>query len=235
MNLIEEIFKALFEKYGPQYWWPADSPFEVITGAILTQGTNWSNVEKAINNLKNNINPLNPESLYYLSDEKLEKLIKPCGFYKIKTKRIRNFLNFFFENFDGEINKMAKNPTYLLREKLLSISGLGKETVDSILLYAFNRPVFVIDKYTRKIFSCIRIADFFLSYDEWQNLFQSLLFPIYQLFNEYHALLVVHGKNRCRFCKGTCFIRERFFSEKVQFYHKGYPLLENKSNYYLAT
>ncbi len=235
MNIIEEIFKALFEKYGPQYWWPADSPFEVIIGAILTQGTNWNNVEKAINNLKNNIDLLNPERLYYLSDEKLEELIKPCGFYKIKTKRIRNFLNFFFKNFDGEINKMAKTPTYLLREKLLSISGLGKETVDSILLYTFNRPVFVIDKYTRKIFSCLRVADFSLSYDEWQNLFQNLLFPIYQLFNEYHALLVVHGKNRCRFCKGTCFIKERFFSEKAQFCHKGCPLLENKSNYYLAT
>lgn len=234
MNIIEEIFKILFEKYGPQYWWPADSPFEVIIGAILTQATNWNNVEKAINNLKNK-NLLNPEKLFYLSDEKLEELIKPCGFYKIKARRIRNFLNFLFKNYNGKLNKMAKEPTYQLREKLLTISGLGMETVDSILLYALNRPVFVIDRYTRKIFSCLGICDFSSNYKEWQNLFESSLFPIYQLFNEYHALLVVQGKSKCRTCKGSCFIKERFSLENFQFYYGEYLLLKNKSKFHLAT
>lgn len=234
MNLIEEIFKALFDKYGPQYWWPGETPFEVIVGAILTQATNWNNVEKAINNLKTK-NLLAPERLFYFPLEDLEELIKPCGFYKVKTKRLRNFLDFFFKNYDGKLNKMAEEPTYLLRENLLTVPGLGKETVDSILLYTFQRPVFVIDKYTKIIASCLTIADFSLSYEEWQKIFQDSLFPIYQLFNEYHALLVVHGKNNCRKCKGNCFLKERFSSEKSQFYYKEYLLLKNKSIFHPAT
>lgn len=234
MNLIEEIFKALFDKYGPQYWWPADSPFEVIVGAILTQATNWNNVEKAINNLKSK-GLLNPEKLFYISWKDLEELIKPCGFYKVKAKRLRNFLDFFFKNYGGKLSEIAKEPTYLLREKLLTIPGLGKETVDSILLYTFQRPVFVIDKYTRIIGSCLSLAEFSLPYDEWQKIFQDSLFPIYQLFNEYHALLVVHGKNNCRRCKGTCFLKERFSLEKSQFYYKEYLLLKDKSTFHPAT
>ncbi|MCS7202191.1 MAG: endonuclease [Dictyoglomus sp.] len=234
MNLIEEIFKILFEKYGPQYWWPADSSFEVIIGAILTQATNWNNVEKAIANIKNK-KLLDPDKLYYISLEKLEDLIRPCGFYKIKARRIKNFLDFLFKSYDGKLDKISKETTFLLREKLLSISGLGKETVDSILLYAFNRPVFVIDNYTRKIFSCLGILEFSLSYEQWQSLFQNFLFPIYQLFNEYHALIVEHGKRKCKLCKGSCFIKERVFSENFQFYYKEYLQLRNKSRFHPAT
>ncbi|MCX7845291.1 MAG: endonuclease [Dictyoglomaceae bacterium] len=234
MNIIENIFKVLFDKYGPQYWWPADSPFEVIIGAILTQATNWNNVEKAIINLKNK-KLLDPDKLYYISLEKLEDLIRPCGFYKIKARRIKNFLDFLFKNYDDKLSKMAREPTYLLRKKILSIPGLGEETVDSILLYAFSRPVFVIDKYTRKLFSCLGIGDSSLNYYEWQNLFQSSLFPIYQLFNEYHALIVVHGKTCCRRCKGGCFIKGTISLEKSQFYHREYLLLKNKSRFHLAT
>ncbi|MGB9856607.1 MAG: endonuclease III domain-containing protein [Dictyoglomaceae bacterium] len=234
MNLIEEIFKVLFDKYGPQYWWPGETPFEVIIGAILTQATNWNNVEKVIDNLKTK-NLLDPEKLSCLSLKDLEELIKRCGFYRVKAKRLKNFLDFLFRNYDGKLEEMSKEPTYTLREKFLSISGLGKETVDSILLYAFQRPVFVVDKYTKTIGSCLSIAPFSLSYDEWQKIFQESLFPIYQLFNEYHALLVVHGKSYCRKCKGNCFIKERFSLERFQFYYKEYLLLKNKSTFHPAT
>jgi len=217
LSKIEEIFKVLFDKYGPQYWWPADSPFEVIIGAILTQNTNWNNVEKAINNLKKE-NILSPEELYKIDVNKLETLIRSSGFYKIKAERIKNFLNFLFENYEGKLEKMNLESTLNLRKKLLMIKGLGKETVDSIILYAFNRPIFVIDKYTRNIFTCLSLTPKVDSYDEWQNLFQKSLFPIYQLFNEYHALLVRHAKERCRKCEGNCFLKEIFFLETLPTY-----------------
>lgn len=234
MNIIEEIFKVLFDKYGPQYWWPGDSPFEIIIGAILTQSTNWNNVERAIKNLKEN-NLLDPIKIFNLSIKDLEELIKPCGFYRVKAKRIMNFLNFLFDNYNGDLKTMNNEPTGILRRKLLNISGLGNETVDSILLYSFQRPVFVIDKYTKIIGSCLKIGEYSLTYFEWQKIFQDSLFPIYQIFNEYHALLVTHGKKYCRKCKGSCFLRELFYLKKPQFSHLEYPQLKDMSNYQLST
>jgi len=206
LNIIEEIFKLLFYRYGPQYWWPAETSFEVIVGAILTQATNWRNVEKAIENLKRE-SLLSPESIFEISEEDLAYFIRPCGFYKIKAKRLKNFVFFLFGNFDGKIEIMNLYPTNYLRKSLLSITGLGMESVDSILLYVLNRPIFVIDKYTKSIFSCLNIADFSLSYEKWQEIFHNSLFPIYQMFQEYHALIVEHGKRDCKKCKGVCFLK----------------------------
>lgn len=215
MNLIEEIFKILFYKYGPQYWWPAETNFEIIVGAILTQATNWRNVEKSINNLKKE-KLLDPFKLYYLSEEKLSTLIKPSGFYKIKTKRLKSFINIFINKFKGDLGYMNTFPTIYLREELLKIEGLGKETVDSILLYALNRPIFVIDNYTKKIFSCLGIVSNRKSYDALQNIFHESLFPIYQLFQEYHALIVEHGKRECKRCLSFCFLKKLVISEFLQ-------------------
>lgn len=221
MNLIEDVFKVLFDKYGPQYWWPADTPFEVIIGAILTQATNWRNVEKAIRNLKKE-NLLDPFKLYSLDEEKLSILIRPVGFYKIKAQRLKNFINYFVEEYHGDLLAMNRNPTRELREKLLRIKGLGKETVDSILLYVFNRPVFVIDNYTKKIFSCLEIGRFKLSYEDWQKIFHDSLFPIYQLFQEYHALIVEHGKRSCKKCSNYCFLKRYLLNNRIFYKSRNY-------------
>lgn len=221
MNLIEDIFKILLNKYGPQYWWPADTPFEVIIGAILTQATNWRNVEKAIRNLKEE-NLLDPLKLYSLAEEKLSILIKPVGFYKIKAQRLKNFVSYFVEEYHGDLLAMNRNPTKELREELLKIKGLGKETVDSILLYVFNRPVFVIDNYTKKIFSCLGIGRFDLPYDDWQKIFQDSLFPIYQLFQEYHALIVQHGKRNCKKCSNYCFLKRYLLNNRIFYKSRNY-------------
>lgn len=207
MNQIEEIFKILFDRYGPQYWWPAETPFEVIVGAILTQATNWNNVEKAINNLKKH-NLLDPYSIHNISEKDLSNLIKPCGFYKIKAKRLKSFIEFFINKFDGNISKMNIYPTSYLRKELLKINGIGMETADSILLYALNRPVFVIDNYTKRLFHCLGLGDYKSPYEKWQQTFHNFLFPIYQLYQEYHALIVEHGKRKCRRCNNKCFLKK---------------------------
>jgi endonuclease-3 related protein len=210
LNQIEEIFKILFDRYGPQYWWPAETPFEVIVGAILTQATNWNNVEKAINNLKKH-NLLDPYSIHNISEKDLSNLIKPCGFYKIKAKRLKSFIEVFINKFDGNIPKMNIYPTSYLRKELLKINGIGMETADSILLYALNRPVFVIDNYTKRLFHCLGLGDYKLPYEKWQQIFHNFLFPIYQLYQEYHALIVEHGKRKCRRCNDKCFLKKALY------------------------
>jgi len=223
LNIIEEIFKILFNKYGPQHWWPAESPFEVIVGAILTQATNWKNVEKAIENIKRK-NLLDPIQIYHLSENELALLIKPSGFYKIKTKRLKNFVQVFVDKFKGDLTYMNSLPTNYLRKEFLKIEGLGKETVDSILLYALNRPVFVIDNYTKKIFYCLGLSDLKSSYDVLQDIFHNSLFPIYQLYQEYHALIVEHGKRTCKNCSGTCFLK-KYLLYTMNFYERTYKSL----------
>jgi len=210
LNQIEEIFKILFDRYGPQYWWPAETPFEVIVGAILTQATSWNNVEKAINNLKKH-NLLDPYSIYNISEKDLSNLIKPCGFYKIKAKRLKSFIEFFINKFEGNISKMNVYPTSYLRKELLNINGIGMETADSILLYALNRPVFVIDNYTKRLFHCLGLYDYKLPYEKWQQIFHNSLFPIYQLYQEYHALIIEHGKRKCRRCNDKCFLKKTLY------------------------
>ncbi|MBW2977434.1 endonuclease [Candidatus Woesearchaeota archaeon] len=181
------IFKKLYSEFGPQKWWPVNSKnpqFEVIIGAVLTQNTSWKNVEKALTNLeKEKLISIN--KIKKTRKDKIAKLIKPSGYYNQKAERLKLIAEFFSKN---------KSPT---REELLTVKGIGPETADSILLYAFNKPIFVVDAYTKRIFSRLGFCDGDCSYDELQELFHKNLPKKAKLFNEYHALLVELGKNYC--------------------------------------
>lgn len=192
---LNNIYFLLLNHFGKQNWWPAETPFEVIVGAILTQNTSWKNVEKSINTLKEK-NLLSPYALYNLSSNELALLIKSSGFYNVKAKRLKNFLNFFKTyNFDINCLKSADN----IRELLLAIKGIGQETADSIILYALNKPVFVVDAYTKRILHRLGFIQSQKSdYDSVQSLFHNNIPNDADLFNEYHALIVETAKNYCR-------------------------------------
>ncbi len=200
MNKILLIQRQLYSKLGPQGWWPLtikghyskhhvgkpktfNHKFEIIIGAILTQNTNWKNVEKALYNLSKN-NLLNINKIKKIKKEKLAKLIKPAGYYNQKAERLKLIADFISKN---------SNPT---REQLLNVKGIGPETADSILLYAYNKPFFVIDAYTKRIFQRLGYkAD---DYEGWQRQFMNNLPKNTKIFNEYHALLAELGKNHCK-------------------------------------
>jgi len=198
---LEEILKKIYDKlyttFGPQGWWPASSPFEVAIGAILTQNTNWKNVEKAINNLKRH-NLLNPKKLKEIDEKKLSILIKPAGYYNQKAKKIKEFVKFLMENYGGKMEKMKGANPVELREKLLSIKGIGRESADSILLYALGMPVFVVDAYTYRIMLRHGLIYEDITYEELKELFEKNLPSDVKIFNEYHALLVKVGKEFCK-------------------------------------
>ncbi|MHC4570606.1 MAG: endonuclease III domain-containing protein [Planctomycetota bacterium] len=196
-NQLKEVYQLLFDRFGAQNWWPGDTQFEIITGAILTQNTNWANVEKAIENLKT-AHLLTPEKLYHLDFSNLAELIRPAGYYNIKAKRLKNFIKWLFENYDGQLMSLEDLGTDRLRTELLAIKGIGYETADSILLYAFNRKIFVIDAYTARIAVRHRLIEPRADYEQLRELFQSNLPQDAQLFNEYHALLVRLGKEFCK-------------------------------------
>jgi endonuclease III related protein len=196
MNILK-IYELLYNRYGPQYWWPGDTQFEIILGAILTQNTNWQNVEKAIGNLKA-ADLLDAQKLHSLSVQTLAELIRPARYYNIKTGRMKNFLNWLFENHDGSLESVERLGTDALREALLAIKGIGPETADSIALYAFGKPVFVVDAYTARVAIRHRLIECEAGYQQLQELFESELPQDTRLFNEYHALLVRVGKEHCR-------------------------------------
>lgn len=193
---LKVLYRKLKTRFGPQAWWPADTDFEVIVGAILTQNTNWRNVEKAISNLKKH-NLLSASGMYKLRAKRLAVLIRPAGYYNLKAKRLKEFLKFFFRTYSGSVKKMAGKNLPELRRELLTVCGIGPETADSILLYALNKPIFVIDAYTKRILARHRIIKEDATYEEAQNLFMQNLEPDAGLFNEYHALLVRIGKDFC--------------------------------------
>lgn len=195
-NLLK-IHTTLLKEFGPQKWWPADSPFEVMVGAVLTQNTNWNNVSLAIANLKKK-SLLTPKGIVSADKRKLMAAIRPSGFYNQKAAYLKGFNRYILERFDGDLRKIFQAETSALRNELLDIRGLGPETADSILLYACNKPVFVIDAYTRRIFGRhgVQIKD--SDYSGWQKYFESQLPRDVKLFNEYHALIVRLAKERCR-------------------------------------
>ncbi len=194
---LTEIYQLLFDRFGPQHWWPGETQFEIITGAILTQNTNWTNVEKAIANLKSHC-LLTPEKLFNIDTSHLAQLIRPAGYYNIKAKRLKNYLTWLFNNHAGQLANLETLDTSQLRTELLSISGIGKETADSILLYAFNREIFVVDAYTARVAIRHGLIGPGADYEQLKDLFQSNLPADSRLFNEYHALLVRVGKEFCR-------------------------------------
>lgn len=195
-NVFLEIYGELYSFFGPQFWWPAKSRFEVIVGAILTQNTSWSNVETAITALRK-AKLLKPEKILKADIGKLAKTIRSSGYFNQKAKRLKNFALFLFENFDGSLDVMSSQNTVDLRMRLLEINGIGEETADSILLYACNKPVFVVDTYTKRIFSCHGIIAADETYSQIQKKIMVNLKSDTKLFNEYHALIVALGKNIC--------------------------------------
>ena len=191
-----DIYRRLLSHFGPQHWWPAREPFEVIVGAILTQSAAWGNVEKAIANLRT-AGALSPGALRQLSLSRLAKLIHPCGYYNAKALKLKSFAFWLGNHYDDDLDSLFANDTYDLRQQLLCVHGIGQETADSIMLYSAGKPIFVIDAYTRRVISRIGLAPAKDSYGAYQALFMENLPNDPQLFNEYHALLVGLAKNVC--------------------------------------
>ena len=191
-----EIYQRLLSAYGPQGWWPADTRFEVMVGAILTQATAWRNVERAIQRLKA-AGALSPERMARLSEGELAELIRPAGFFRQKTRRLRALLRLIGQH--GSVEGLLSLPAGELRRQLLSVPGVGPETADSILLYAAGYPVFVVDAYTKRILHRLGLlSGEKAGYEEVQELFESNLPRDPKLYGEYHALLVRHAKEHCR-------------------------------------
>jgi endonuclease-3 related protein len=196
-TLLMEIYDRLYRAYGAMHWWPGETSFEVMVGAILTQNTSWRNVEKAIQKLKKK-DVLNPEGIYHLKKQQLASWIKSSGYYRIKADRLKSFMNFLFEEYGGDLRKMGREQLIELRKKLLQVKGIGPETADSILLYGLKKPIFVVDAYTKRILSRHAIISEEASYGEIQALFMNHLPYSQRLFNEYHALLIHLGKSLCK-------------------------------------
>ncbi|HLB02077.1 MAG TPA: endonuclease III domain-containing protein [Nitrospiria bacterium] len=195
--LLSKIFDSLYATFGPQHWWPSESVFEVVVGAILTQNTAWTNVEKAIENLRS-AGCLTPESLRGVSTEKLALLLRPSGYFNLKAERLKSFINFLYQQYSGDLRRMLGEEPHLLRQKLLRVKGIGPETADSILLYAGGFPWFVVDAYTRRILSRHGLVADEVSYQGLQDFFMNTLPRDTKLYNEYHALMVRLGKDVCR-------------------------------------
>lgn len=190
------VYEALRETYGPQHWWPGETVFEVMAGAVLTQNTNWRNASLAIANLAHE-ERLSPERLLRTDLAKLETLLKPSGYFRIKAQRLRNLCEWIIAS--GGLTQLSGQPTPALRQSLLQISGVGPETADAILLYAFERAVFVVDAYTFRLFKRLGLLDDNrLSYEALRALLEGELGEDVPLFNEYHALIVIHCKETCR-------------------------------------
>jgi len=183
--------------FGPTHWWPGDTPFEIAVGAILTQNTAWTNVEKAIANLKK-AKLLDPYAMLACPRKRLEKALVPSGYFRVKTDRVRSFCAFLVERYGGDMVAMARQPLEALRAALLGVKGIGPETADDILLYACEKPVFVVDAYTRRIFSRHGLVPEHIEYEELRALFERHLPQDIHLFKEYHGLIVWTGKHFCR-------------------------------------
>lgn len=196
-SVLSWMYGRLFHTLGPQGWWPAKSRLEVCIGVILTQNTAWTNVEKAIRRLKKR-GSLTVPWLLGLPEKRLAKLIRPAGYFNVKAKRLKAFLNYLKHRYGADLNRLFRQEGKKLRSELLTVYGLGAESVDSILLYAGQKPFFVVDAYTKRILSRHGLLKGKASYEEIQMLFMANLPRDVQRFNEFHALLVDVGKRFCR-------------------------------------
>ncbi len=199
---LEQVYQHFFDCYGPQHWWPGDTPFEVIVGAILTQSTAWINVEKAIAKLKE-ADMMDPISLQRIPVDDLAQLIRSSGYYNVKARKLKAFVERLAE-FNNSLEAMFAPDIPALRAELLSIYGIGEETADSIILYAAGKPIFVIDAYTHRIMDRLGLSPVQGNYAALQSVFMNALPHDQKLFNEYHALLVQHGKRICRKTSPAC-------------------------------
>jgi endonuclease-3 related protein len=194
---LMEMYRRMQGRFGPQDWWPAQSELEVVVGAILTQNTNWKNVETAISNLKDR-NLLGVKRLQSVPIEALAQAIRPAGYFNVKARRLKNLIALVVDHYRGSLSLLLREDTQRMRDALLSVSGVGPETADSILLYAAHRPVFVVDAYTRRILARHGLGRSPSGYDDIQQMFQDHLEKEERLFNEFHALIVQTGKVFCR-------------------------------------
>jgi len=203
-NPIQEIYTLLFNFFGPQNWWPGETPFEVMVGAVLTQNTSWTNVEKALAPIKKE-GLLTFEALESMPHALLAEKIRPCGYFNLKADRLKNLFSLIRTNYHADLDLFLSDETQALRQALLSVKGIGPETADSILLYAAQKPVFVVDAYTHRVLARHRIiAEDEEDYHQIQEIFLGSLPCDTQLFNEYHALLVQAGKNFCKKSNPRC-------------------------------
>jgi endonuclease-3 related protein len=202
-STLRSYFDALFAAHGPQQWWPGRTRFEIIVGAILTQNTSWTNVERAIRNLRD-ARLLSPQAIRRVRSTRLEQLLRPSGYFRQKAKTLKSFVDFLYASHTGSLSRLFATPTAVLRDQLLALRGIGPETADSILLYAGKHPVFVVDAYTRRTLERHGQAHPKSSYEEIRAAFESALPRDHQLFNEFHALIVHTGKNYCRRSDPRC-------------------------------
>ena len=200
---LHEVYSRMYDHLGPQHWWPGETPFEVMVGAILTQNTSWKNVERAIDNLRG-AGLLTFERLADLPTGLLAEYIRPAGYYNIKAGRLRNLLQYISDHHQGDLDAFLGQDLAELRPQLLSVKGVGPETADSILLYAANLPIFVVDAYTHRILGRHGLIDEDADYHRIQELFMDHLESDAQLYNEYHALLVRIGNQYCKKTNPDC-------------------------------
>ena len=192
-----DIYERLLDRYGPQHWWPAKTPFEIMVGAVLTQATAWSNAEKAISNLER-AGALAPGAIRALRQPELARLVYPSGFFNAKSRKLKALCQYLGRAHDDDIEAMSRLETATIRGELLSVFGIGEETADAILLYALGHPVFVIDAYSRRTFGRLGLANTLNSYNDHQTLFTQNLPLEAGMFSEYHALIVRHGRESCK-------------------------------------
>lgn len=196
-KVLAEIYHRLSNHYGPTHWWPGDSPFEIAVGAVLTQNTAWTNVERAIANLKRE-RLLTPRAILDCPDAQLHEALRPSGYFRVKSARLRSFCRYLLDRYKGSMAFMARRPLDALRHELLSVDGIGPETADDILLYACAKPIFVVDAYTRRILSRHGLVPPAGHYHDLQRLFHEHIEPDVHAYGEYHGLIVFTGKDFCR-------------------------------------
>jgi len=213
---LQDYYDTLVAAFGPQHWWPGRTAFEIIVGAILTQNTSWSNVERALKNLRR-AKLLAPGAILAVPSRRLAALIRCSGYFRQKTKKLKAFVRFWRTQHQGSLVKMLRIPSATLREQLLGVHGIGPETADSILLYAGRQPVFVADAYARRILERHHLTDPKMSYEDTRQFFERNLPPEAPLYNEFHALLVRTGKDYCRARNPRCeeCPLQRFLPEKA--------------------
>ncbi|MDD2372516.1 MAG: endonuclease III domain-containing protein [Syntrophomonadaceae bacterium] len=200
---LMQIYQTLLEHLGSRGWWPADSRLEVIIGAVLTQAVAWKNVTRAINNLKS-AHLININAILNINEEDLAQCIKPALYHRQKARKLKALMTFIAREYNSDLDLMFAQPLPVLREKLLAVWGIGPETADSILLYAGDKPVFVVDTYTKRIFYRLGMVDENISYQEMQEYFHNNVPPNLYIYNEYHALLVGLGANYCKKSRPGC-------------------------------
>lgn len=207
-DTLTTVYDVLLNRYGPQHWWPGDSPFEMMVGAVLTQAASWTNVEKAIANLKE-ADALSPRAIRELEQDDLARLVYPSGYYNAKARKLKALAEFIGSKFADDITSMASVDTGVLRAQLLGVHGIGEETADDILLYPLDKPAFVIDEYARRLLSRLGIAPEAGPYKLYRSTFTDNLPEDTKMFAEYHALIVRHGMENCQkspVCGGCCLL-----------------------------